>query len=176
MTNMSSERIRFGWGSSSLGVFLAATSDSGLIAFEFGVTYPAAIEALSLRFPEAVLQEDQVGLATTIEKLRLLVDHPERPTDLTLDPRGTPYEKQVWALLQDIPPGETTSYGALATKLGTRDARPVTEAISANSIAILIPCHRVIKKDGSISGYRWGVARKRALLAREQHGPKNKLG
>jgi AraC family transcriptional regulator of adaptative response/methylated-DNA-[protein]-cysteine methyltransferase len=176
MMNMSSERIRFGWGSSSLGAFLAATSDSGLVAFEFGVAYPAAIEGLRLRFPEAIIQEDQVGLATTIEKLRLLVDHPKQSTDLTLDPRGTPYEKQVWALLQDIPPGQTTSYGALATKLGTRDARQVTEAISANSIAILIPCHRVIKKDGSISGYRWGVARKRALLDREQHGPENKLG
>jgi AraC family transcriptional regulator of adaptative response/methylated-DNA-[protein]-cysteine methyltransferase len=175
MMNTSAERIRFGWGSSSLGEFLAATSDIGLVAFEFGTTYPAAIEVLRLRFPEATLQEDQAGLAAIIEKLRLLVDHPEQSPNITLDPRGTPYEKQVWALLQDIPPGETTSYGALATKLGTRDARQVTEAISANSIAILIPCHRVIKKDGSISGYRWGVARKKTLLKREQNGFENKL-
>jgi AraC family transcriptional regulator of adaptative response/methylated-DNA-[protein]-cysteine methyltransferase len=74
----------------------------------------------------------------------------------------------VWALLREIPPGETANYGALAAKLGARDAREVTEAIGANAIAILIPCHRVIKKDGSISGYRWGVRRNRALLERER--------
>jgi AraC family transcriptional regulator of adaptative response/methylated-DNA-[protein]-cysteine methyltransferase len=82
--------------------------------------------------------------------------------------RGTPYEIQVWNLLREIAVGETTSYGALAAKLGTRDARDVTVAISTNPIAILVPCHRVLKKNGSISGYRWGVRRKRTLLEREQ--------
>ena len=91
-----------------------------------------------------------------------------RPSDIALDLRGTPYEIQVWNLLREIAVGETTSYGALAAKLGTRDARDVTVAISTNPVAILVPCHRVIKKDGSISGYRWGVPRKRALLEREQ--------
>jgi AraC family transcriptional regulator, regulatory protein of adaptative response / methylated-DNA-[protein]-cysteine methyltransferase len=85
-----------------------------------------------------------------------------------LDMRGSDYQKHVWAMLREIPSGETTSYGAMAAKLGTRDARDVTEAIGSNTIAILIPCHRVIKKDGSISGYRWGVRRKRSLLEREQ--------
>jgi AraC family transcriptional regulator of adaptative response/methylated-DNA-[protein]-cysteine methyltransferase len=82
--------------------------------------------------------------------------------------RGTPYEVEVWSMLRAIPAGEMTNYGALAAKLGTRDAREVTEAIACNPIAVLVPCHRVIKKDGSISGYRWGVKRKRELLAREQ--------
>ena len=75
---------------------------------------------------------------------------------------------KIWGKLREIPTGETTNYGALAADLGTRDAREVTEAISANPIAILVPCHRVIKKDGSISGYRWGVRRKRVLLERER--------
>lgn len=166
---MSSEQIRYGWGSSSLGTFLAASSETGVVAFEFGTSGQSMVDMLRQRFPDAIVQEDQPGLAATIQKLEYLVDHPDAPTDLVLDPRGTPYEQQVWALLRDIPAGETTSYGALAAKLGTRDARPVTEAIGANSIAILIPCHRVLKKDGSISGYRWGVTRKRALLRREQH-------
>ena len=85
-----------------------------------------------------------------------------------LDLRGTPYEVEVWSMLRAIPVGETTNYGALAARLGTRDARDVTEAIACNPIAVLVPCHRVIKKDGSISGYRWGVKRKRELLARER--------
>jgi AraC family transcriptional regulator of adaptative response/methylated-DNA-[protein]-cysteine methyltransferase len=76
----------------------------------------------------------------------------------------------VWTMLREIPAGETTNYGALAAKLGTRDARDVTGAIASNCIAILVPCHRVIRKDGSISGYGWGVRRKRALLNRERSG------
>lgn len=76
----------------------------------------------------------------------------------------------MWSLLREIPSGETTSYGALAARLGTRDARHVTEAIASNAIAILIPCHRVMKKDGSLSGYRWGFRRKRSLIERERRG------
>jgi O-6-methylguanine DNA methyltransferase len=97
-----------------------------------------------------------------------IVDWPEDVSDIPLDLIGTSYEIQVWNLLRQIAVGETTSYGALAAKLGTRDARDVTVAISTNPIAILVPCHRVLKKNGSISGYRWGVHRKRALLEREQ--------
>jgi len=93
--------------------------------------------------------------------------HPHDP-GIVLDMRGSDYQKQVWSMLREIPAGETTNYGSLAAKLGTRDAREVTEAIGSNAIAILVPCHRVIKKDGSTSGYRWGVRRKRALLERER--------
>jgi AraC family transcriptional regulator of adaptative response/methylated-DNA-[protein]-cysteine methyltransferase len=111
---------------------------------------------------------DQEGLSLLLSRIRRTVDQPDGGSDIELDLRGTPYEIQVWNLLREIAVGETTSYGALAAKLGTRDARDVTKAISANPIAILVPCHRVLKKDGSISGYRWGVRRKRALLEREQ--------
>jgi AraC family transcriptional regulator of adaptative response/methylated-DNA-[protein]-cysteine methyltransferase len=127
------------------------------------------LNALENRLPDASVVNDQDGLAGILERLERLVDHPGQDAAIALDMRGRDYQKQVWAMLREIPVGKTNSYGALAAKLGTRDARDVTEAIGSNTIAILIPCHRVIKKDGSISGYRWGVRRKRSLLEREQH-------
>lgn len=163
-----SEHIRYAWGVSSLGDFMAAASDDGLVAFEFGERGAAMLSALQSRFPDAAIEEDRSGLSDMVGKLATLVDHPDQDPGIALDMRGSAYQKEVWTLLREIPAGETTSYGALAAKLGTRDARDVTEAIGSNAIAILVPCHRVVKKDGSISGYRWGVRRKRALLEREQ--------
>jgi len=163
-----SERIRYAWGISSLGNFIAAASDNGLVAFEFGEQGTAMLEALQAHFPEAIIEEDPKGLSDTAGKLERLVDHPFRDPRIVLDMRGSDYQKQVWTMLRKIPAAETTNYGSLAARLGTRDARDVTEAIGSNSIAILVPCHRVIKKDGSISGYRWGVRRKRILLERER--------
>jgi AraC family transcriptional regulator of adaptative response/methylated-DNA-[protein]-cysteine methyltransferase len=163
-----SEQIRYAWGTSSLGDFIAAASDAGLVAFEFGEQGAALLDALCARFPDAAIVEDRGGLADIVEKLGRLVEHPDQDAGIALDMRGSDYQKQVWTLLREIPAGETTNYGSLATRLGTRDARDVTEAIGSNTIAILVPCHRVVKKDGSISGYRWGVRRKRLLLQREQ--------
>jgi len=162
------ELIRYAFGHSSLGDFLAATSALGLVAFEFGDRHAALIDALRQRFPEAMVEEDEAGLAEATSQLAAMIDQPNRESPLRLDPRGTDYQKRVWQVLREIPAGQTTTYSAVAAKLGTpRDARETTEAIAANTIAILIPCHRVVKKDGSLSGYRWGVRRKRALLARE---------
>lgn len=163
-----SETIRYAWGASSLGEFIAAVSDVGLVAFEFGENRTAMLMTLESRLPGASVAHDQAGMAGIVESLERVVDHPEQGAAIPLDMRGSDYQKQVWTMLQNIPAGETISYGALAAKLGTRDARDVTEAIGSNTIAILVPCHRVIKKDGSISGYRWGVRRKRSLLEREQ--------
>jgi AraC family transcriptional regulator of adaptative response/methylated-DNA-[protein]-cysteine methyltransferase len=163
-----SEHVRYAWGQSSLGEFIAAISERGLVAFEFSDSRAAALDAVRARLPDAVFEDGGEGLAALVGKLATLVDHPERDPDIVLDPRGSDYQKQVWALLREIPTGQTTNYGALAAKLGTRDARDVTEAIASNGIAILIPCHRVVKKDGSLSGYRWGFKRKRALLERER--------
>jgi AraC family transcriptional regulator of adaptative response/methylated-DNA-[protein]-cysteine methyltransferase len=162
-----SEVIRYASGTSALGEFLIAMSDKGLVAVEFG-GQAANEDALRARFPQAAVTEDQEGLAGAIDKIREVIERPDLDPGIPLDLRGTPYEVQVWSMLRDIPTGTTTSYGALAARLGTRDARDVTEAIGSNPIAILVPCHRVIKKDGSISGYRWGVFRKRALLERER--------
>jgi AraC family transcriptional regulator of adaptative response/methylated-DNA-[protein]-cysteine methyltransferase len=163
------ETIRYAIGHSSLGDFLAVSSDRGLVAFEFTDRGAAVPDLLRDRFPAASPEEDQAGLSEVVGKLEALVDHPETDPGIALDPRGSDYQKRVWSLLREIPAGQTTTYGALAARLGTRDARDVTEAIASNAIAILIPCHRVVKKDGSLSGYRWGSRRKRALLERERH-------
>lgn len=162
------EIIRFAWGISSLGDFMVAMSDKGLVGLEFSSQRAAREDALRGRFPDAELEHHQAELAGVVDAAAGLIDDPATGSDLPLDLRGTPYELQVWQMLRDIPAGETTNYGALAARLGTRDAREVTVAIASNPLAIVVPCHRVIKKDGSISGYRWGVQRKRALLAREQ--------
>jgi AraC family transcriptional regulator, regulatory protein of adaptative response / methylated-DNA-[protein]-cysteine methyltransferase len=162
------EIIRFAWGISSLGDFMVAMSDKGLVALEFSSNHPATVDALRVRFPEADVIDSQQGLSDVLEKIYRAIEEPGFDPAVPLDLRGTPYEVEVWSMLRAIPVGETTNYGALAAKLGTRDAREVTEAIACNPIAVLVPCHRVVKKDGSISGYRWGVKRKRELLNREK--------
>jgi len=162
------EIIRFAWGISSLGDFVVAMSEKGVVALEFSSMHTAMEDALRIRFPDAELERGQEELAEVMDIVADVIDDPSSNCDLPLDLRGTPYEVQVWRMLREIPAGETTSYGALAAKLGSRDPRDVTAAIANNPIAVIVPCHRVIKKDGSISGYRWGVRRKRALLAREQ--------
>lgn len=162
------EVIRFGWGISSLGDFVVAMSDKGIVALEFGSMHTAMEDALRVRFPDAELERSQEEFADAIEIVAGVIDDPTTDCDLQLDLRGTPNEVKVWLMLREIPAGQTTTYGALAARLGSRDPRDVTAAIASNPIAVIVPCHRVIKKDGSISGYRWGVKRKRVLLAREQ--------
>lgn len=158
------ETIRYAFGDSSLGPFLAAQSAHGL-AF---VAFDAGVADLEVRFPEAGLVQDQAGLRETIGKLADLVDHPERDAALTLDLRGSDFECRVWNALRAVPAGTTTTYGEVASSLGApRQAREVGEACAANALAVVVPCHRIVKKDGGISGYRWGVRRKRVLLARE---------
>src|SRR5262249_10465348 len=160
------EIISFAWGTSSLGDFMVAMSDNGIVAVEFS-SHPVATEdALRARFLEVDVIGNEDRLTGVLEKVKLAIIEPGLDVGVSLDLRGTPYEVGVWSMLRAIPPGETTSYGALAAKLGTRDAREVTEAIANNPIAVLVPCHRVIKKNGSISGYRWRFQRKREVLAR----------
>ncbi|MGO4175750.1 methylated-DNA--[protein]-cysteine S-methyltransferase [Bosea sp. TAF32] len=162
------EIIRFAWGNGSLGDFILALSDKGIVALEFAASRSQMEDVLRDRFPDVDLQADQDVLADAIETVAGIISDPARDCGLPLDMRGTPFEVTVWTMLREIPAGQTTSYGVLAAKLGTRDPRDLTQAIANNAIAVLVPCHRVVKKDGSISGYRWGVRRKRALLAREQ--------
>ena len=166
------EQIRYAWGQSSLGDFIAAISDEGLVTVEFMRRIVGVPAPLRERFPEARVDLDETGLADIVGRLAAVVERPDTDAALRLDMRGTEYEKKVWGILRRIPAGQTVTYGAIAAEMGTpRDARDVTEAIANNPIAILIPCHRVVKKDGSLSGYRWGAGRKRTLLARErQHG------
>jgi AraC family transcriptional regulator of adaptative response/methylated-DNA-[protein]-cysteine methyltransferase len=163
------ENIHFAWGASSLGDYMVAKSDKGLVAVEFSSHRSTTEAALRGRFPDTDVINSQQELCNVVEKVTRAIEDPGVDPALPLDLRGTPYEVRVWSMLREIPVGQTTNYGALAAKLGTRDAREVTEAIARNPVAVLVPCHRVIKKDGSISGYRWGFKRKRELLAREQH-------
>ena len=163
------ETIRYAWGESSLGSFIAALSPRGVAALDFTEPGPGFLVMLRRRFPGADLVEDPDSMAGTIAQLTQLIERPEITSDLPLDPRGSDFELRVWAALGQIPAGETASYGEIAARIGApRETREVGEACAANSLAILIPCHRVVKKDGSIAGYRWGFRRKRALLAREQ--------
>lgn len=156
--------IRYAFGDSSLGPFVAALSERGL-AF---VAFDAGLAELEARFPDAEIGEDQAALGETIGKLVAVIDHPESDADLPLDLQGSDFECRVWNVLREIPAGTTTTYGEIAARLGLpRQAREVGEACAANRLAVVVPCHRVVKKDGSISGYRWGVRRKRKLLERE---------
>lgn len=156
--------IRYASGDSSLGPFVAALSGRGL-AF---VAFDAGIAELSGRFPGHDLVEDRAALTETIGKLTATIDHPEHDAGFILDLQGSDFECRVWNALREIPAGTTTTYGEIANRLGVRrQAREVGEACAANRLAVVVPCHRVVKKDGSISGYRWGVRRKRKLLERE---------
>ena len=161
------ETIRYASGTSSLGGFVAAASARGLVMMAFDSS-KAAGDALRRRFPDAEIVEDAEALRGTLDGLARLIEHPEDATALPLDLRGSDFEQQVWQALREIPAGETVSYGGIAARIGApRLARDVAEACAANPVAVVVPCHRVVKKDGSISGYRWGVRRKRALIERE---------
>jgi AraC family transcriptional regulator, regulatory protein of adaptative response / methylated-DNA-[protein]-cysteine methyltransferase len=165
------EQIRYTWGTSSLGDFIAAVSNEGLVLFEFVKRDGTGLNTLRARFPEASIELDEEGLQEIVTKLADVIEHPASDPGIALDLRGSEFERRVWGFLRGIPAGQTTSYGALAAETGSsHDARAVTEAIANNTIAILIPCHRVVKKDGSLSGYRWGTKRKRELLKREHQG------
>ncbi len=162
------ETIRYAWGASSLGSFIAACSERGLVAFEFADPGPGPVGALQDDLA-AHMVGDAAGMADTVGRLAALVDRPHADPGLALDLRGTGYQGRVWTALRDIPPGRTVSYGDIAAGLGApREAREVAEACAANRIAILVPCHRVVRKSGAVSGYRWGFRRKRELLLREQ--------
>jgi len=162
------ETLRYAWGMSSLGEFIAATSGSGLVALEFEQRRGAAIARLKSRFPDAEFVEDAAGLKGTVENAARLIEHPAATATLSVDMRGSAFEREVWSALQEIPAGRTISYGELACRVGGPHlAQQVGEACAANAIAVLIPCHRALKKNGGISGYRWGIWRKRALLERE---------
>ena len=159
------ETIRYAWGMSSLGEFIAASSDFGLVALEFMKREGPLTAALTSLFPEGELVEDSTSLQETVEKAKSLIERPAAGTSVAVDMRGSDFERKVWSALQEIPTGRTISYGELACRLGgPRLAREVGEACAANKIAVAIPCHRVLKKNGSLSGYRWGTWRKRVLL------------
>ena len=160
--------IFFAIGKASLGSILVAQSNKGVCSILIGEDPEVLIRDLQNRFPKANLIGDEAGYQDLVAKVVGLIEQPGVNLDLPLDIRGTAFQQRVWKALQQIPPGTTATYTEIAKKIGMPKAvRAVAQACGANALAVAIPCHRVIKNDGSLSGYRWGVDRKRALLERE---------
>ncbi len=163
------EAIRFAIGESSLGSILVAASAKGVCAIFLGDDPDALAKELQDRFPKAQLTGANREFEKWVAQVVGLVEAPKLGWDLPLDIRGTAFQQRVWQALRKIPPGTTATYAEISQHIGAPKAvRAVASACGANKIAVAIPCHRVVRTDGSLSGYRWGVERKRALLEREK--------
>jgi AraC family transcriptional regulator of adaptative response/methylated-DNA-[protein]-cysteine methyltransferase len=161
--------ICFATGESSLGSVLVAKSERGVCAILLGDDVDALARDLHNRFPRATLTGGDEELEELVSQVVSLVEAPRLGLDLLLDVRGTAFQHRVWQALREIPAGETASYTDIAGRIGSpTSARAVAQACAANALAVAIPCHRVVRNDGRLSSYRWGVERKRALLQREE--------
>lgn len=164
-------QIRFAVGRCSLGEILVAASPRGICAIALGDDADLLLRDLQDRFPRAALIGSDAKFERMVAQVIAFVESPKAGCDLPLDVRGTVFQQKVWQALRRIPPGKTMSYTEIARRIGAPKAvRAVAGACAANTVAALIPCHRVVRSDGTLSGYRWGVARKRALLEREAAG------
>jgi AraC family transcriptional regulator of adaptative response/methylated-DNA-[protein]-cysteine methyltransferase len=163
--------IRYAIADSPLGRMLIAATDRGVCAIQFARSDAELIEGLRHEFPFAVRKPHESGLQVWIEALLSKMTGRELNASLPLDIRATAFQRRVWTYLQSIPFGATQSYGEVAKAIGQPTAsRAVARACATNPVAVAIPCHRVVREDGNISGYRWGVERKKALLEIEQRG------
>ena len=161
--------IEFSSTTTAFAVVLLARSAKGVCTILLGDT-PAELYAdLQQRWPKAELVKNDLALATDLKKVTDFLDASLTPLDFPLDIKGSDFQKSVWAVLQTIPVGQTLSYSEVAERLHKPKAvRAVANACAANPLALVIPCHRILRADGGISGYRWGVERKHALLAKER--------
>jgi len=163
--------IRFAVGECSLGSILVAATEKGICAISLGRDPTRLLRDLQDRFPRAQLIGGDRDFEKTVAKVVGFVEAPALGFDLPLDVRGTAFQQRVWKALRAIPAGKTATYTEIAKRLGAPQAvRAVAGACAANKIAVAIPCHRVVRTDGALAGYRWGIERKRALLAREAGG------
>jgi AraC family transcriptional regulator of adaptative response/methylated-DNA-[protein]-cysteine methyltransferase len=161
--------IRFAIGECSLGSILVASSEEGVCAISMGDNPDALARDLQDRFSKANLIGGDRDFEKTVAKVVGLIEAPRVGFDLPLDVRGTAFQQRVWQALREIPVGSTASYTEVAVRIGLpKAARAVAQACGANALAVAIPCHRVLRTDGDLSGYRWGVERKRVLLEREK--------
>jgi AraC family transcriptional regulator of adaptative response/methylated-DNA-[protein]-cysteine methyltransferase len=161
--------IRFALGKCSLGSILVAATDKGICAIALGDDPERLLRDLQDRFPRATLVGGDREFERTVARVVGFVEAPALGLDLPLDVRGTAFQQRVWECLRAIPPGATVTYTELARRVGAPAAvRAVASACATNGIAVAIPCHRVVRIDGDVAGYRWGVKRKRALLERER--------
>lgn len=161
------EALRYAISPCPLGLLLVATSDKGICALLFADEEQALLDELQSRFAAADLTCDQAGLGEWLRSILEQLQEPNRAALLPLDLRGTAFQQRVWQALQDIPAGETRRYGELAASLGTH-ARAVARACASNPIGLLVPCHRVVGANQALTGYRWGLERKTALLESER--------
>jgi AraC family transcriptional regulator, regulatory protein of adaptative response / methylated-DNA-[protein]-cysteine methyltransferase len=160
--------IRFAVGECFLGSILVARSDRGICAILLGDDPDALTRDLQDRFPEANLVGGDSDFEQLVARVVGFVEAPSSGLDLPLDVRGTAFQQRVWHALRSIPAGSTATYAEIAALIGSpKSVRAVAQACGANPVAVAIPCHRVIRSDGALSGYRWGVERKRTLLKRE---------
>lgn len=162
--------IRYSIGHCALGQFLAAWGDNGLCAIELADSAERLLSLLQADFPGQTLQPASPEDAASLKHIAHFIDTPHSaPPNLSICLQGTAFQRSVWQALAGIPPGQTVSYSQLAHELQKPTAaRAIAGACAANKLAVIIPCHRVIRGDGSLGGYRWGIARKRALLQREK--------
>jgi AraC family transcriptional regulator of adaptative response/methylated-DNA-[protein]-cysteine methyltransferase len=161
--------VRYAIADSPLGRMLIAATDRGVCSIQFAQSDGELIEGLKREFPFAVRKPDEGGLQAWVAALLQKMAGKELNSALPLDIRATAFQRRVWTYLQSIPFGATRSYGEVAKAIGQPSAsRAVARACATNPVAVAIPCHRVVREDGSISGYRWGVERKKALLEMEQ--------
>ena len=162
------QRIRFAVGQCSLGAILVAHSGQGLCAILLGDDPEALVHDLQDRFAKAQLVGGDADFEALVAQVVAFVEAPGLGLNLPLDVQGTAFQQRVWQALRAIPAGQTASYADIAQRIGAPTAtRAVAQACGANALAVAIPCHRVVRSDGALSGYRWGVERKRALLERE---------
>jgi AraC family transcriptional regulator, regulatory protein of adaptative response / methylated-DNA-[protein]-cysteine methyltransferase len=162
------EEIRFAVGETSLGTILVASSKKGVASILLGDDPNALLRELQDRFPKARLIGADRSYEALVARVVGFIEAPRLGLDLPLDVRGTAFQRRVWQALQGVPIGQTVSYTEIARRIGSPNAvRAVAGACAANHLAVAIPCHRVVRNDGSLSGYAWGVERKQALLTRE---------
>ena len=160
--------IRFAVGKCSLGFVLVARSEHGICAVLLGDSAQALTRDLRKRFLPARLVGGDSETEALLARVARVVENPRRAADLPLDVRGTAFQQRVWQMLRTIPAGSTVSYAEVARRIGApRSVRAVAQACGANALAVIVPCHRVVRADGAPSGYRWGTDRKRTLLERE---------
>ncbi len=161
--------IRFAVGQCSLGSVLVAATDAGICSVALGDKPERLVTDLQHRFSKANFVQSEQEFEALVARVVSFVESPAGQFDLPLDIRGTAFQQRVWQALRDIPAGLTASYEVIATRVGSPSAvRAVAGACASNPLAVVIPCHRVVSKNGALSGYRWGVDRKRALLDREK--------
>ena len=160
--------IRYATARCFLGWVLVAATGRGLCAIELGDSPESLADALHRRFPGARLAQADGDFAMRVARIVDFIETPGRGLDLPLDVQGTAFQQRVWSALRAIPPGSTATYAEVARRIGQpKAARAVAQACAANPVAVAVPCHRVVRGDGSAGGYRWGAGRKRALLDRE---------